>query len=272
MKRTSKAGTIIVLFWSAFVFAQAPPTLEKKPDSPSSRPEEAVRELATTGAVDQSGCTFPESMGVEVTTNTQGVNFGPYLQRVLHDVKQNWYYVIPASAMPPLLKKGKLSIEFAITRNGQIVGLRYRSGSGNAALDRAAYGGIMASNPFQPLPAEFHGQYIGLRFTFFYNPSLSGISPLGAQVRAGSSLQFSPVLKGNAGSTDSVISWSVGGQGCTGSECGTISEAGLYAAPLRLPENPNVTVKATASGDLGETACTVVTIVPPEASQNTGQH
>ena len=26
------------------------------------------------------------------------------------------------------------------------------------------------SNPFQPLPGEFGGQYLGLRFTFFYNP------------------------------------------------------------------------------------------------------
>jgi TonB family protein len=107
---------------------------------------------------------------MEVTTDTQGVDFGPYLQRVLHDVKQNWYNLIPESAMPPLLKKGKLSIEFAITKDGQIAGLRYVSGSGDVALDRAAYGGITASNPFPPLPKEFGGQYLGLRFTFFYNP------------------------------------------------------------------------------------------------------
>jgi TonB family protein len=107
---------------------------------------------------------------MEITTDTQGVDFGPYLSRVLHDVKQNWYQLIPESAMAPLLKKGKVSVEFAITRNGQIAGLRYISGSGDVALDRAAYGGITASNPFPPLPGEFGGQYLGLRFTFFYNP------------------------------------------------------------------------------------------------------
>ena len=48
--------------------------------------------------------------------------------------------------------------------------MRYVSRSGDVALDRAAYGGITASNPFQPLPGEFGGQYLGLRFTFFYNP------------------------------------------------------------------------------------------------------
>ena len=49
-------------------------------------------------------------------------------------------------------------------------GLRYVAGSGDVALDRAAYGGITASNPFPPLPPEFGGQYLGLRFTFLYNP------------------------------------------------------------------------------------------------------
>ena len=109
----------------------------------------------------------------EITSDTMGVDFGPYMQRVLHDVKQNWYAIIPESAMPPLLKRGKVSIQFAILKNGQIAGLRYVSGSGDVALDRAAYGGITASNPFPPLPQEFAGQYLGLRFTFYYNPDPS---------------------------------------------------------------------------------------------------
>jgi len=35
---------------------------------------------------------------------------------------------------------------------------------------RAAYGGIAASKPFPPLPAEFAGPYLALRFRFYYNP------------------------------------------------------------------------------------------------------
>ena len=57
--------------------------------------------------------------------------------------------------MAPLLKKGKVTIDFAITKNGQVAGMRYVFGSGDVALDRAAYGGITASNPFPPLPAQF---------------------------------------------------------------------------------------------------------------------
>jgi TonB family protein len=110
---------------------------------------------------------------MEITTDTQGVDFGPYLQRVLHEVRKNWYNIIPESAMPPLLKKGEVSIEFAILKDGKVAGLRYVSGSGDVALDRAAYGGITASNPFPPLPPQFGGQYLGLRFTFLYNPDVN---------------------------------------------------------------------------------------------------
>ncbi len=108
---------------------------------------------------------------LEVLTDTQGVDFGPYLSRVLQAVRMNWYNLIPEEARPPLLKKGKVSIEFVITKAGKVEGMTLRSPSGDVALDRAAWGGITASNPFAPLPPEFHGPYIALRFHFYYNPA-----------------------------------------------------------------------------------------------------
>jgi len=107
---------------------------------------------------------------LEVLTDTMGVDFGPYLQRVLHDVKVNWYNLIPESARAPIMKKGKVTIEFAILKNGTVAGMKLVSTSGDVALDRGAWGGITASNPFPPLPNEFGGQYLGLRFAFYYNP------------------------------------------------------------------------------------------------------
>jgi TonB family protein len=107
---------------------------------------------------------------LEVLSDTMGVDFGPYLQRVLHDVKINWYNLIPESARAPLMKKGKVTIEFAILKNGSVAGMRLVSTSGDVALDRGAWGGITGSNPFPPLPNEFGGQYLALRFMFLYNP------------------------------------------------------------------------------------------------------
>jgi len=100
------------------------------------------------------------------------VDFGPYLQRILQEVKDNWYRLIPVSAE---MKKGKLAIEFAITKDGQVAGMKLVATSGDPPLDRAAWGGITASNPFPPLPTDFKGPYLALRFRFFYNPDKSDL-------------------------------------------------------------------------------------------------
>jgi TonB family protein len=104
---------------------------------------------------------------LDILSDTQGVDFGPYLQRILQDVRENWYHLIPESAE---MKKGKLAIEFAITKDGKVADMRLVATSGDTALDRPAWGSITASNPFPPLPGEFTGPYLALRFRFYYNP------------------------------------------------------------------------------------------------------
>lgn len=107
---------------------------------------------------------------IDILSDTQGVDFGPYLARVLQAVRMNWYNLIPEVARPPLLERGKVKIEFAITKDGKVAGMRLIGPSGDVSLDRAAWGGITASNPFPPLPNEFNGPYLALRFHFLYNP------------------------------------------------------------------------------------------------------
>ena len=109
---------------------------------------------------------------LDILSDTQGVDFGPYLQRIVEDVRENWYRLIPESAE---MKKGKLAIEFAITKDGQVADMRLVATSGDVALDRAAWGGIISSNPFPPLPSEYNGQYLALRFRFYYNPDKSDL-------------------------------------------------------------------------------------------------
>jgi TonB family protein len=109
---------------------------------------------------------------LEILSDTQGVDFGPYLQRILQDVRDNWYHLIPESAE---MKKGKLAIEFAITKDGKVADMKLVATSGDAALDRPAWGSITASDPFPPLPTEFTGPYLALRFRFYYNPDKSDL-------------------------------------------------------------------------------------------------
>lgn len=107
---------------------------------------------------------------VEVLSDTQGVDFGPYMAEAVKRVRMNWYNLIPEEAKSPLLKQGNVSIEFVIMPDGRVVGMVIKEPSGDANLDRAAWGGIKACNPFEPLPRAFQGPYLALRFHFLYNP------------------------------------------------------------------------------------------------------
>ena len=77
-------------------------------------------------------------------------------------------------------EEGKVVVELFILQNGSMSGLRMIESSGDAALDRPAWGSITGCNPFPPLPVEFKGPYLGLRFSFYYNESPES-SPLHSQ-------------------------------------------------------------------------------------------
>src|SRR5215813_1190863 len=68
---------------------------------------------------------------VEILTDTQGVDFGPYLTNLLPRIRENWYKLIPSDAKT---KKGRLAIKFAIQKNGQISGMQLVASSGDISL------------------------------------------------------------------------------------------------------------------------------------------
>lgn len=102
-----------------------------------------------------------------ILSDTQGVDFGPYLARVVFNVRRNWYSMIPVTAK--LGQKGRVVIVFEIVKDGSVPQIRMTGGSGADPLDRAAVAAIRASNPFPPLPNEFTGEHLVLQFTFLYN-------------------------------------------------------------------------------------------------------
>lgn len=107
--------------------------------------------------------------GPIILSDTRGVDFGPYLSRIVYIVRQNWYSVIPESAR--LGEKGRVAIVFEILKDGSVPQLRLVASSGSDPLDRAAVAGIRASIPFPPLPEEFTGEHLVLQFIFLYNMS-----------------------------------------------------------------------------------------------------
>ena len=107
--------------------------------------------------------------GVQILSDTQGVDFGKYLQRLLGDVRRNWLPLIPEEARPPLNKQGITGVRFTIQPDGKISAMHLDYSTHDVAMDRAAWGSITGLGAAQPLPKEFHGPNLELRIEFRIN-------------------------------------------------------------------------------------------------------
>jgi len=129
---------------------------------------------------------------VEVLTDTQGVDFGPYLQKVLHRVRENWYKSIPPD-LPS--RKGRIEIEFAIRRDGSVSDMRPVSASEVESQEQLAWQGIATSGPFPPLPPDFKGDFLVLRFRFYYWPEGADFLEICGQARATTKVEAETIGK-----------------------------------------------------------------------------
>ncbi len=112
--------------------------------------------------------------GVDILSNTQGVDFASYLRQMLALLQKNWEAVMPEAAK--MGEKGKVSVTFEILPDGSLSAGDPQiesGGSGVAVMDTAAMNAVRHSVPFAPLPQQFHGPYLKLRIVFLYNIKIS---------------------------------------------------------------------------------------------------
>lgn len=115
--------------------------------------------------------------GVEVLSDMQGVNFNPYIRRILADIYRNWMPLIPEECKPPLSKDGEVLIRFSILPDGRIGVPNGKPGEGmwldgsthDDAINRSAWGSITSEGQFPPLPSQFHGPNLELRIHYYVN-------------------------------------------------------------------------------------------------------
>jgi hypothetical protein len=110
------------------------------------------------------------SGGIEILSDTQGVDFSSWLQRWHWETEHTWDPLIPDEVNPPILKSGQVLIHFKVLPSGRLMegSMTLEGSSGDTALDRAAWGALTGSN-YPPLPRDFHGPYLELRALFMYN-------------------------------------------------------------------------------------------------------
>ena len=130
----------------------------------------ATRGGAGSGSVSHNRGGSDLGMGpAEILSDTQGVNFQPYLRRILQEIYDQWIPLIPEEARPPLRKSGVTQIRFTILPDGTIGAMHLDGSTHDDALNKAAWGSITGIGQFPALPSQFHGPNLELRIHYLVN-------------------------------------------------------------------------------------------------------
>lgn len=110
--------------------------------------------------------------GTQSIDASRDVDMGSYLMQLQQRVRQQW--------IPGLTQSSQRTVVyFAVSRSGQVRGLRVVRPSGSSVTDQAALSAISRAAPFAPLPSGYSENFINIRFTF--NINVSGQLELGVR-------------------------------------------------------------------------------------------
>lgn len=110
--------------------------------------------------------------GTQGIDASRDVDMGSYLMELQQRVRQQW--------IPGLTQSSQRTVVFfAVSRSGQVRGLRVIRPSGSSVTDQAALSAISRAAPFAPLPSGYSENYINIRFSF--NINVSGQLELGVR-------------------------------------------------------------------------------------------
>jgi hypothetical protein len=107
---------------------------------------------------------------VSLLSDTQGVEFGPYLTAWKKATQATWEKSFPQEFKESNLQNRRVVIRFKILPDGHIMdgSMVLEGRSGSTPLDSAAWHALTGSK-FSSLPSEFVGPYLELRTVFSYN-------------------------------------------------------------------------------------------------------
>lgn len=95
-------------------------------------------------------------------TNTDDVDFGPYMRDLQRRIKMNW-------DPPKGTESKRVVVLFKIAKDGRLLSSRIMQSSDIYDVDRAALSAVELTEPFRQLPPNFKGKSIDIQFTFDYN-------------------------------------------------------------------------------------------------------
>jgi TonB family protein len=141
-------GLVGLAIHSGHLLAQTAPT--------QNRPSE-VREAA-----------HDEVLGADILTDTQGVNFGAYINQVIQTLSNASH---PQKTLTVFDDRPTAQLSFIIAADGKVTSLHLDQSSNYPVLDRAAWGAISRLTSLSPLPKEFTGGSIKIRVEYCDKPN-----------------------------------------------------------------------------------------------------
>jgi TonB family protein len=130
--------------------------------APQARPQ-------TSETQDQAAVGGGNGPGVEILSDTLGVDFQPYLRAAMQQVYDKWLRLLPPRVHPPERAGGVTVIRFTLAPDGKIAAMHLDRSTHDDELNRAAWSAITSVGTFPSLPSEFHGPNLELRVNFLVN-------------------------------------------------------------------------------------------------------
>ena len=103
-------------------------------------------------------------LGPSIQFDTKGIDFGPWLNRFIAQIRRNWF--VPYAAMS---LHGHVVLQFNVHKDGRITDLEILEPSAIDAFTKSAANAIKLSNPTMPFPPEYPDEKGLFRVIFYIN-------------------------------------------------------------------------------------------------------
>ena len=103
-------------------------------------------------------------LGPSIQFDTKGIDFGPWLNRFIAQIRRNWF--VPYAAMS---LRGHVVLSFNVHKDGRITDLQILEASAIDAFTKSGFNAIKLSNPTMPVPPEYPDEHGLFRVTFYFN-------------------------------------------------------------------------------------------------------
>ena len=108
-------------------------------------------------------------LGVEILSDTNGVDIQPYVKQIMGMIYKNWKALLPAEAKPPQSKQAEAAIRLKLLPDGRIAGMWLDSSTHDDAINQACWRAIASNGQFPPLPAGIASKPLEMRIHFSVN-------------------------------------------------------------------------------------------------------